>query len=182
MDAQSAFDNKDGMQIVDVRHEHEFKAGRIEGALHIPLSELPSRMGEIGPNIPVVTVCRTGSRSARAAELLNDRGYKTQNLEGGMLAWERRGLPFTTPEGKPGRVAPVRPESATATSSGQSEDGMDPSFAELTNDLIEVSYAFQERFGDRDPDEEETREFMKEWLMSKGKTEAEAEEFLDSEA
>ncbi len=184
MDAQSAFDNKDGMQIVDVRHKHEFEAGRIDAALHIPISELHSRMEEIDPSTPVVTVCRTGSRSARAAQLLNENGYKAQNLEGGMLAWERQGLPFTTPEGMPGNVAPVHPEErATAgTSSEQSDDAVDPTFAELTNDLIEVSYALQERFGDRDPDEEETRDFMKEWLMSKGKTEAEAEQFLDSEA
>jgi rhodanese-related sulfurtransferase len=182
MDAKSAFDNKDRVQIIDVRHEHEFEAGRIEGALHIPLSELSTRLGEIDPNIPVVTVCRTGSRSARAAELQGDSGYETHNLEGGMLSWERTGLPFTTPKGEPGRVAPIRPERATATSSEESNDAMDPSFATLTNDLIEVSYALQERFGDRDPDEEETRAFMKEWLMSKGKTEAEAEEFLDSQA
>jgi rhodanese-related sulfurtransferase len=183
VDAQSAFDSIDGMQVVDVRHKHEFEAGRIDGALHIPISELRSRMNEIDPTIPVVTVCRTGDRSARAAQLLNESGYRAENLEGGMVAWEKQRLPFTTPGGTPGRVAPVHPEqkATVATSSDQPDDAVDPSFAQLTNDLIEVSYAFNERFGDEDPDEEQARDFMKEWLMSKGKSEAEAEEFLDSE-
>jgi rhodanese-related sulfurtransferase len=179
MDAQSAFDNRQGIQIVDVRHKHEFEAGRIEGALHIPLGDLAGRLEEIDPSLPVVTVCRTGSRSARAAQLLYQSGYQAQNLEGGMLAWQKQGLPFTTPGGEPGSVAPVRPETGARVQSLDGDEETDQSFAQLTNNLIEISYALQERFGDRDPDEDETREFMKEWLMSKGKTESEAEEFLD---
>lgn len=182
MDAETAFDKSQAMQVLDVRHDHEFKAGRIEGALHIPLSELSDRLEEIDPGVPVLTVCRTGSRSARAAALLNESGYQAQNLDGGMLAWDKQGLPFTTPDGKPGRVAPVRPDAGMSVESSSGDQETDRTFAELTNNLIEISYAFQERFGDRDPDENESREFMKEWLMSKGKTEAEAEEFLNKEA
>jgi rhodanese-related sulfurtransferase len=182
MDALTAFDQLTELQVVDVRQKHEFDAGRIEGALHIPLMELPNRLAELDRNTPILTVCKTGSRSSRAAELLKAAGWETHDLDGGMRAWRRDGLPFSTPSGQPGTVFGDKPDAPPRTAEGAepAARNSDPSYVSLTSNLIEVAYALQARFGDRDPDEQETREFMLEWLMGKGKTKEEAEAFLDS--
>src|SRR5437764_3047969 len=59
----------DGVQIVDVRWQNEWDAGRIDGAVHIPADELEDRLDELRRDSPVVTVCLHGNRSANAAEL-----------------------------------------------------------------------------------------------------------------
>ncbi|MFP3713815.1 rhodanese-like domain-containing protein [Puerhibacterium sp. TATVAM-FAB25] len=84
----------DGTTLLDVREQDEWDAGHAPGAVHIPLGELPVRYGELDPDAPVYVVCRSGGRSARAAQFLADGvGYDATNLDGGMLAWEQRGLP-----------------------------------------------------------------------------------------
>lgn len=85
------------LQIVDVRYPNEWEAGRIEGAIHIPVDDLDDRLEEIDRSKRVVTVCRSGNRSATAAELLTAEGFRAENLDGGMEAWAAAGLPFTTP-------------------------------------------------------------------------------------
>jgi rhodanese-related sulfurtransferase len=94
------------VQIVDVREKSEWDAGRIEGSTHLPLNELMAG-GSAGLDTarPVVAVCRTGNRSEVAALMLRARGFDAYNLEGGTEAWVAAGLPFTTPDGSPGRVA-----------------------------------------------------------------------------
>lgn len=83
-----------GAAIVDVREPDEWREGHIPGAVHIPLGSLASRLGELDPNQEIVTVCRSGSRSAQAAELLQQAGYRrASSLAGGMLAWSRQSLP-----------------------------------------------------------------------------------------
>jgi len=57
----------EGAQLVDVRADHEWEAGRIAGATHVPLPELPQRLGEIDKERPVVVYCRGGNRSSMAA-------------------------------------------------------------------------------------------------------------------
>lgn len=95
----------DEVQIVDVREAEEWSAGRIAGAHHIPLAQLPARLHELDRDRPVVAVCRSGSRSARATAFLGQRGYEAANLGGGVKAWVADDLPLTTPEGRPGKVA-----------------------------------------------------------------------------
>jgi glyoxylase-like metal-dependent hydrolase (beta-lactamase superfamily II)/rhodanese-related sulfurtransferase len=83
-------------QIVDVREPDEWAGplGRIAGARAIPLGELAARVGELDRVRPVVTVCRSGARSARAAALLQKAGFaEVANLAGGMLRWRADGLP-----------------------------------------------------------------------------------------
>lgn len=81
-------------QIVDVREPEEWAAGRIAGALLIPLGELPERLAEIDPARPVVAVCRSGRRSLDATEFLIASGFAdVHNLAGGMLAWVEAGQP-----------------------------------------------------------------------------------------
>jgi rhodanese-related sulfurtransferase len=94
------------VQIVDVREKNEWDAGRIEGSMHIPLNELMAgRSGALDTERPVVAVCRTGNRSEVAALMLRARGFDAYNLEGGTEAWVSAGLPFSAPDGSPGRVA-----------------------------------------------------------------------------
>ncbi|MGH2819161.1 MAG: rhodanese-like domain-containing protein [Actinomycetota bacterium] len=105
MDVTTAFERRSEVQFLDVREDEEWVAGRIEGALHVPVMQLPQRMGEIDRARPVVAVCRMGSRSDYAAGWLSDRGYDAHNLDGGMEAWDAAGLPFSTPDGGRGVVA-----------------------------------------------------------------------------
>lgn len=78
------------LQIIDVRDETEFSGpfGHITGARLIPLGSLKDRVGEISRDKPVVTVCRSGARSAQAVTILKQSGFdKVANLAGGMLRW-----------------------------------------------------------------------------------------------
>lgn len=103
---KGVWEHRDEVQIVDCRETYEWVAGRIEGAIHIPLNAiLAGQLDHLDPSKPVVVVCRSGNRSELGALMLQARGFEAHNLEGGMEEWERLGLPFTTPEGAPGRVA-----------------------------------------------------------------------------
>ncbi len=82
------------VQILDVREHDEFDGplGRIRGSTGIPLGELPARVGELARDRPIVTVCRSGARSAQAAVLLGKAGFaNVANLAGGMLRWRSEG-------------------------------------------------------------------------------------------
>jgi sulfur-carrier protein adenylyltransferase/sulfurtransferase len=74
--------------LVDVREDAEFAAGHLEGALHIPLGQLPQRLAEIGPQAHPVFICRSGGRSMAACQIALRANIRSPaNLEGGMLAW-----------------------------------------------------------------------------------------------
>jgi rhodanese-related sulfurtransferase len=88
----------DGAQLVDVRADHEWEAGRIAGASHIPLDELSARVGEIDRDRPVVLYCRGGNRSSMATAALEAAGYDAAKLTKGITGWEEEGLPME-PEG-----------------------------------------------------------------------------------
>ncbi len=78
------------VQIVDVREADEFDGtlGHIPGALLVPLSSIAARANELSKERPLVTVCRSGARSAQASVLLRKAGFgKVANLAGGMLRW-----------------------------------------------------------------------------------------------
>jgi sulfur dioxygenase len=82
------------VQVVDVRAPDEFHGplGHIRGAMLLPMDELEPRIGELDTARPVVTVCRSGTRSAQAATLLGKAGFgQVANLAGGMLRWRARG-------------------------------------------------------------------------------------------
>ncbi|NMP21931.1 rhodanese-like domain-containing protein [Sulfobacillus harzensis] len=74
--------------VIDVRTIGEFRSGHIPGARLIPLGELGRRMDEIPKDQPVVTVCRSGSRSQMAAKQLKKAGYDVYNMAGGMMRWD----------------------------------------------------------------------------------------------
>jgi rhodanese-related sulfurtransferase len=79
--------------VLDVREDHEWSAGHIEGATHIPLGQLQARVGELDPAARTLVVCHVGGRSARATAWLHAQGHDVVNLEGGMEAWEQAGRP-----------------------------------------------------------------------------------------
>ncbi|HSU13869.1 rhodanese-like domain-containing protein [Longimicrobium sp.] len=83
-------DNGEKLTIIDVREPHEWDNGNLEpyGARLIPLGELPTRVDEIPADEEVVLMCRSGSRSGRALELLRGHGHdRLLNLKGGILGW-----------------------------------------------------------------------------------------------
>lgn len=85
------------VQVLDVREPTEWHGslGQIEGALLLPLAELPTCLGDIDPGHPAVAVCRSGRRSAQAGALLARAGFdQVVNLAGGMLRWRDQGLPL----------------------------------------------------------------------------------------
>jgi rhodanese-related sulfurtransferase len=89
---------EDGAQLVDVRADHEWDAGHIAGASHVPLDEISERAGEIDKDRPVVLYCRGGNRSSMATAALGAAGYDAAKLSEGITGWEEEGLPLE-PEG-----------------------------------------------------------------------------------
>jgi glyoxylase-like metal-dependent hydrolase (beta-lactamase superfamily II)/rhodanese-related sulfurtransferase len=84
------------VQVVDVREAPEFEGilGHIEGAVLVPLGDLKDHAAALDKTRPVVTVCRSGARSAQAAVLLEKEGFsRIANLAGGMLRWRAQRLP-----------------------------------------------------------------------------------------
>jgi glyoxylase-like metal-dependent hydrolase (beta-lactamase superfamily II)/rhodanese-related sulfurtransferase len=83
------------VQVVDVREPDEFTGslGHLRGARLVPLDQLKQRVGELARDRPVVTVCRSGARSAQAVVLLQREGFtELANLAGGMLRWRAEGF------------------------------------------------------------------------------------------
>ncbi|MEB3196191.1 MAG: rhodanese-like domain-containing protein [Candidatus Sericytochromatia bacterium] len=78
---------------LDVRQPDEYAAGHARGAQLRPLGELATWAGSLQQQQPVVLICRSGSRSAKAAQALQARGFQqVLNIQGGTLAWEAAGL------------------------------------------------------------------------------------------
>ena len=103
---RGTFEHLDQIQLVDCRERYEWDAGRVEGAVHIPLNAIMAGAGtDLDPVKPVVVICRSGNRSELATMMFQARGFQAHNLEGGIEAWAREGLPYSAPDGSPGRVA-----------------------------------------------------------------------------
>ncbi|MDQ6694106.1 MAG: rhodanese-like domain-containing protein [Chloroflexota bacterium] len=82
------------LQIVDVREAQEYVEAHVEGSTLIPLGQLSTRLGELREDQPVVAMCRSGNRSSVAVSMLLRAGFRdVSNLEGGILAWAKSGLP-----------------------------------------------------------------------------------------
>lgn len=92
----------DDAVLIDVREPEEWQAGHAREAIHIPLSDLPGRLGELpaGGGADLVIVCRSGVRSARAVAWLNQNGFEALNLDGGMVAWAAAGREMVSETGE----------------------------------------------------------------------------------
>lgn len=83
--------------VLDIREENEFNAGHILNSRLIPLGKLSERIGELERyrERPIVVVCRSGQRTTAACALLGKQGFgQVYNLAGGVLAWQKAGLPL----------------------------------------------------------------------------------------
>ena len=83
-----------GAVVIDVRMPDEFAEVRVPGARLIPLPDLPDRLDEIPSDGDLYIICRSGARSARAAEFLAANGREAINVAGGTLAWVDSGRPI----------------------------------------------------------------------------------------
>jgi rhodanese-related sulfurtransferase len=90
----------EGLLVLDVREPVEWQYGHIEGALHIPMSELPGRLDEL-PDAQTLVVCKVGARSARVVAWLVQQGRDAVNLDGGLLEWEAAGRAMVSETGQP---------------------------------------------------------------------------------
>lgn len=90
--------------LLDVREDDEWQRGHVAGAQHIPMGDVPARMGEIDTDAELYVVCLAGGRSQRVSQYLARNGYEPRNVNGGMLAWAGAGRPVVTDSGAPGTV------------------------------------------------------------------------------
>jgi rhodanese-related sulfurtransferase len=84
----------EGAQLIDVRTDHEWEAGRIAGAEHIELGEIGGRIAGIDRDRPVLLYCRGDNRSDMAAAALIGEGYDARIVAGGIEAWADEGRPL----------------------------------------------------------------------------------------
>ncbi|MGF1665545.1 MAG: rhodanese-like domain-containing protein [Acidimicrobiia bacterium] len=86
----------DGVMLIDVRSKNEWRSGHVPGATHVSLESLPQRiewLRKAAADTEVMVICRSGNRSAQATKQLSAAGVGAVNVRGGMVAWERVGLP-----------------------------------------------------------------------------------------
>lgn len=92
-----------GLSVLDVREQAEWDHGHIDGAVHIPMTELTERLGEV-PEGRTVVVCRVGARSAQVVAYLAQQGHEVVNLDGGMVDWVDSGRALVSETGHPPHV------------------------------------------------------------------------------
>jgi rhodanese-related sulfurtransferase len=90
--------------LLDVREDDEWQRGHAAGAQHIPMGDVPARIGEIDNQATLYVVCHAGGRSLRVAQYLARNGYEPINVTGGMLAWAGTGRAVVTDDGAVGSV------------------------------------------------------------------------------
>lgn len=89
----------EGVFVLDVREPHEWDAGHIPAAVHVPLGDLDARIAELPTDRPIIVACKSGGRSAHATAQLTARGYDATNLAGGTTAWHAAKLPLEPADG-----------------------------------------------------------------------------------
>ena len=79
---------EDNFILLDVRTEHEVFISKIEKSIHIPMNDIPLRINELDKKKEIIVQCKSGKRSARVCEFLENNNFKNvKNLTGGILAW-----------------------------------------------------------------------------------------------
>lgn len=94
----------DGGILIDVRNTAEWNAGHAPVATHIPLDQLDRKLGQLPQGVPIVTVCKSGVRSAAAARTLADLGFEVSSMRGGMRSWQHAGGKVVARNGQQGTV------------------------------------------------------------------------------
>jgi rhodanese-related sulfurtransferase len=80
--------------LIDVRSASEFATGHIPGAIHMPLEQVESRVGDLEAKLPLMLICKSGQRARMAAALVEPYRPDAKALEGGTDAWRKAGLPL----------------------------------------------------------------------------------------
>ena len=84
--------------VIDVREAWELSISSLPFARHLPMGEVPGRLGELDPAVPVIVMCRSGGRSLQVGRFLESQGFRSvANLSGGILAWGERIDPSLRP-------------------------------------------------------------------------------------
>ena len=105
VELKQRLDRGDALKIVDVREPNEYQINRIPGSQLIPLGDIPKRYEELNKNDEIVVQCKSGARSAKAADFLRSVGFtRVLNLKGGILDWVDKVDP------EPAQVLGARPE------------------------------------------------------------------------
>jgi len=94
-----------GVFLLDVREDDEWAAGHAPDAVHVPLGELSARVGELPGDREVYVICRSGRRSAYAAQALAGGGLNAINVADGMTGWAVAGRPMISEDGAEPYVA-----------------------------------------------------------------------------
>ena len=94
-----------GVFLLDVREDDEWAAGHAPEAVHIPVGTLNERAAEIPQDREVFVICRSGARSAYAAQALTGAGWKAVNVADGMTGWAVAGRPMVSETGADPYVA-----------------------------------------------------------------------------
>src|SRR5437868_1808298 len=82
-------DRGNALTLPDVREDWELAVASVPGVLHIPMGAVADRLAELNREQEVVVMCRSGRRSLEVAKFLQQNGFRTVNLAGGILAWSR---------------------------------------------------------------------------------------------
>lgn len=96
-DLKARLDQREPLQLIDVRSAGEFAGGHIQGAINVPIDQLRSTLPTLAldPRRPVIAICATAHRSPPAVRVLKRAGFDAKQLQNGMIAWQRAKLPTT---------------------------------------------------------------------------------------
>ncbi|HQV57502.1 MAG TPA: rhodanese-like domain-containing protein [Ilumatobacteraceae bacterium] len=86
-------DGSEPVTLIDVRQPDEYADVHVPGATLVPLGDVAERIDELAAKAPLVLICRSGARSAKACEVLSAAGIDATNVVGGTLAWVALGYP-----------------------------------------------------------------------------------------
>jgi rhodanese-related sulfurtransferase len=74
--------------VIDVREDWELQLARIPDVVHVPMNQIPARLGEFQRDAEIIVMCHAGGRSLRVAQFLANQGFTdVANLSGGISAW-----------------------------------------------------------------------------------------------
>lgn len=94
VEAQARIQENPKPYLLDVRQLNEYTQGHVPGAILIPLDKLSQKLRKLPQDKEIICICRSGNRSKHAVKQLQAAGYQAINLKGGMIGWQRKGLPI----------------------------------------------------------------------------------------
>lgn len=90
-----------GVTLLDVREPVEWAHGRAPEAVHVPMNDVPERLGDLPTDGQLLVVCKVGGRSAQVVSYLVQNGFDAINVDGGMLEWQAAGRAMVADAGEP---------------------------------------------------------------------------------